>query len=458
MFHSYQTEYSASSTSTAVIWEKAISQYIGFRGTPVKVMQESEDEIFLAGPVFCAAMKILSGLDPKGDSVGANLAAMRTAKEAATEDELGHAEAVEHLAAGEFSAAARRWDAVLEARPGDILAHKCAHETWFLVGDAVAMRASTEAALGRLEPDHPAYAVAASQHGFALEETGDYSGAEAWGRLAIDMAPSDCWALHCLAHVYESQNRHSEALALLDAKKRHWSEQNLLNAHIWWHLALRQIEVGDFDAALQVFDTNLADVPASNRFRLTDGTSLLWRLELEGVNVGARWRGLADKWANEATLHTNAFLDLHAALAFARSPDHTAADLYFDSLSAAFADDHSENAEIYRTVLQPLVDAVRQFPEDPGRAAAKIAPLLPSLNRIGGSIVQREIVERSYSSALIAHGGAQEARDWLAPKLERHPNTPWLLRQKANAVEALGQTAKATLLRRRADLMFGGWA
>lgn len=454
MLDRFQTEVSMSHTETAAVWHSAIGDYLDYSGSPVGDLQTVQDDTFLLGPVFCAAMKLISGMDPTGESVGENLVAMRKAVPAALDAERDHAKAVELMLLGDFSGAARIWDKVLEARPGDILAHKCAHETWFLVGNAKQMLASTTAALSRLDISHPSYAVAAAQHGFALEENGDYAAAESWGRLALDMAPSDCWALHCLAHVYETQNRHSDAIALLDAKKPFWSKQNLLNAHIWWHLALRQIETEDFASALAVFDAHLRDVTASNRFRLTDGTSLLWRLELAGINVGDRWSVMAEKWAQNATLHTNAFLDMHAALAFSRCPDGPAARVFFDSLEGAFDGLEHENAASFHKVVKPLARAFSCYQSDPVTAAQTIEHLLPDLHRIGGSIVQREIVERSYSSALLVTNQTARSQAWLEPKLLQHPNTPWVLRHAAKVATLQGDTARATLLQRRSDLMF----
>lgn len=457
MLDNFQTDVSISNSDSLSAWHDAMADYLNFSGTPVGDLEAVNDDAFLLGPVFCAAMKLLSGLDPAGVSIGKNIATMRNALASVSGAERGHATAVEKMLLGDFSGAARAWDAVLVDRPGDILAHKCAHETWFLVGNAPAMLESTLAALSHIDPDHPAFAVAAAQHGFALEENGDYAAAESWGRLALEIAPSDCWALHCLAHVYETQNRHSDAMALLDAKKPFWSKQNLLNAHIWWHLALRQIEVRDYASALLVFDTHLSDVAASNRFRLTDGTSLLWRLELAGVDVGKRWMLMAEKWAKNATLHTNAFLDLHAALAFSRCPDVPASQVFFDSLGSAFDGCVDETAQTFHTVVKPLVRAFSRYQACPLAASGEIEMLLPDLHRLGGSIVQREIVERSYSSALLATGQYAKSERWLAPKLVQHPNTSWVLRDAAQAAMQRGDTTQSTLLQRRADLMFGSF-
>ncbi|MEP4198368.1 MAG: hypothetical protein ABJL99_22325 [Aliishimia sp.] len=452
----FGADWTCSDTATISLWNAAMDSYLDFSGSPVGDVQSITDPEFLAGPAFCAAMKLLSGMDPSDPSILRNLEDMQAARTGGVED--GHATAVDLLARGEPTAAAFAWDEVLTRRPNDILAHKCSHETWFLVGNGAAMRASTSTALQRLPSSAPCFAVVAAQHGFALEETGDYAEAEGWDRIALDLAPRDCWALHCLAHVFESQNRHNEAMGLLEAKQPIWTKQNLLSAHIWWHLALRLIEMGEITAAMAIFDDTLAHTPASNQFRLTDGTSLLWRLELHGVDVGDRWRLMADKWGKAAQTHQNAYLDLHSAFAFASCPDHAAVSLYFDSLEVAFEGASSEQANTYAEVVLPLVDAIRVFPDDKSKAARLIAPLLPELHRIGGSIVQREIVERSFTSALIATHQPEKVARYLDPKIATHPNTPWILRDRAAASERMGDVAHATLLRRRADAMFAGWS
>jgi len=50
---------------------------------------------------------------------------------------------------------------------------------------------------------------------------------------------------------------------------------------------------------------------------LIDASSLLWRLQLAGVDAGARWSELAAAWAPRAEDAHCAFADLHAMMAFA---------------------------------------------------------------------------------------------------------------------------------------------
>jgi hypothetical protein len=97
---------------------------------------------------------------------------------------------------------------------------------------------------------------------------------------------------------------------------------------------------------------------ATTPFRLSDVASLLWRLEHAGADVGGRWGTVADRMADRPERHASGFLDLHMALAFQRVPDHEMAAEFFDGVAGSHADDPSENGDIFRSVVTPLVGCV----------------------------------------------------------------------------------------------------
>ncbi len=453
----FGTDITIGQPDTINIWNAAMRDYLRFQGAPIGDLKVADDPDFLLGPVYCGVMKLLSGFDPRSSTVQRDLTNARHAAEGVSTDERLHLDAMEAMAAGNFSTAGHIWDKCLTKRPNDVMALKGSHESFFMVGALDDMLRSAKSALDAANPEGEAYHVAVGQYAFALEENGHYAEAEAYGRLGLSLEPEDCWSMHCLAHVFESQNRHQDGMGLLKANQPIWKEQNLLNAHIWWHMALRLVEAQEFDAALELFDEELAHIPANNQFRLTDSTSLLWRLQLCGVDVGNRWSAEAEKWEAYAETHSNPFLDMHAALAFASTPDTEASSRFFDTLKSAHQDSDHEVGDIFRTVVRPLVDAIRLYPQDKQKAQAAFEPLLPTFQRLGGSIVQRQIVERSYSSALIATSNHAKAGAFLDEKLRTAPNVSWLLRDRAKAAELAGNTQAATLYDRRADLMLSAW-
>lgn len=377
-------------------WDDAWAQFFHFRGDPIATLAPAveADDGFVLGPIFCAAYRTLGGVSIDDRDLFRELTLARE-RRGGTERERAHLDALELLVSGEFTAAAERWD--LAARDTlDLAAIRLAHDVWLHAGDAEGRLRTSSRAVEQWMPSDPGYSFVLGQHAFGLEEAGRFGEAERVGWQALELDPDDLWALHALAHVYESTENQSAAIDLLRGRQDNWSTQESLAVHIWWHLGLRLIAAESFDEVFDIYDAIALD--ATTPFRLSDLTSLLWRLELVGVDVGDRWPVLADRWAARPERHTCGFLDLHAAFAFARVPDHPAAEQFFGSLGHAHDEDRSENADTFRAIVTPLVGAIRCFAAgDPSTALALLDPLgRLGTHRIGGSIAQRAIIDLTH--------------------------------------------------------------
>lgn len=387
-------------------WDEAWDDLLHFRGDPLGRLAEPNrvDESFALGPVFCAAYRLLGGARPDSPEIAADLD--RAGRRARTEREVGHAAAAAALAAGEFTEAGRRWEALARGTR-DLAAVRLAHDVYLHVGDDRGkLRASTDA-VGSWSAGDPGWGFVQGQHSFALQESGRYSEAEEFGWAALEHDPLDLWALHALAHIYESTGDQDAALGLLRGRQATWSEQHALAVHVWWHLALRLIAAGQLDEALGIHDDQAP--AATTAFSLCDLASLLWRLELAGADVGGRWAGLADAFAVRRERHTCGFLDLHAALVYARCPDHPEASVFFSGVSTAHTGADSENADIFVSVVRPLVEAIRVGGADPAGALRLLGTVGGGLHRIGGSVVQRDLVHMTRTAL----------EDRLGPEAER---------------------------------------
>lgn len=370
-------------------WDEAWDDLLHFRGDPLGRLAEPNraDESFALGPVFCAAYRLLAGARPDSPEIAEDLD--RAGRRARSERELGHAAAAAALAAGEFTEAGRRWEALARGTR-DLAAVRLAHDVYLHVGDdRRRLRAST-AAVESWSAGDPGWGFVQGQHSFALEESGRYREAERFGWLALEHDPLDLWALHALAHIYESTGDQAAALGLLRGRQATWSDQHALAVHIWWHLALRLLAAGRLDEALEIHDDQAA--AATTAFSLCDLASLLWRLELAGADAGSRWADLADAFAARRERHTCGFLDLHAALVYARCPDHPEAAVFFSGVSAAHTGADSENADTFISVVRPLAEAIRVGDAYPAEARRLLDSIGGRLHRIGGSVVQRDLV------------------------------------------------------------------
>ena len=378
-------------------WERAWEQYLHYRGDPVTVASEAgrNDESFVMGPVFAAVYRVLAGTPSGSPALAADAIRARSRASGSGDRESAHVRALELLLAGEFTQAARTWDGIAFGGR-DFAAVRFAHDVYLHVGDDLG-RLSSSSHAEEAWRAKPGWGFVAGQHAFALEEVGRYDEAEELGRLALSLDPDDLWARHALAHVYESTDDTPAALALLEGSVERWSGQELLATHIWWHLALRLLASGDPGGALAIFDERQPH--ASTAFQLCDQTSLLWRLELTGCDAGDRWDALADRWDEVAERHTCGFLDVHAALAFSRKPDHPGAARWFRGLDRRGACT-SENDRTFIDVVAPLARAFRaKAAGDTDRFVAVVDGLGRSARWIGGSIAQRDLINLTRQTA-----------------------------------------------------------
>ncbi len=369
-------------------WHRAWSDAMHFVGDPFAELAtaNADDDGFAMGSIFCAAYRVLGGSPFNAPALGLDLE--RARRRARSPREVAHLDAVESLAAGNFSAAAERWDRIGEG-DADFAAVRFAHDVYLHIGEVERRVASGEQAMARFAGS-PAESFVTGQHAFSLEEAGAYDEAEVLGWRALEADPLDLWALHALAHVFESTDDQDAAMRLLVDRAPTWTTQDSLAVHIHWHHALRMIAGGSFDEALGVFDRIVPD--ATTPFRLGDLASLLWRLELEDVDVGERWLVVADRYAVASERHTSGFLDLHMALAFARVPHHPEAAVFFGGVASSHAEDRSENGEIFRGIVVPLVEAIRVSADRPSEAVDLIDGVAERSHRIGGSIAQRDLL------------------------------------------------------------------
>lgn len=389
---------SAADPATVDVWRAAYDRMLCFTGDPFEILvplNETDDRLVM-GPVFTVAYRLLGGVNPADPAVVGELAMLDRRAEGADERERGHIEAVRLLHAGEFLAAAERWDAVTRQWPEDFTAFRFVHDVCLHIGDDTLRLPSAERAAVTWPARSRAAGLAGGLLAFSLEEVGRYDEAEEVGRRALAVDPGDLWTRHALAHVYESTDRHADSLDLLQSTSARWSHQDLLANHMWWHVGLRLTNHGDLTNAHKVLRDHLRSTTA---FGLADSTSLMWRLRLAGLDVDAtRWQTEADRWMANANLNTCGFLDLHAAIALAAAPGAVAADQFWDGALAEHPG-ASYNDTTFRQVVVPLTVGFRALGDgDRPRAHALLAPTSAALHRIGGSVVQREIVGRTVAS------------------------------------------------------------
>lgn len=367
-------------------WNRAWSEFLHFTGDPVAMMTEANesDDEFAMGSVMAALYLITSGSPLEAAELRTHVDRARRRQHTAVER--AHVAALDRLAAGDVTAAAEAWSAL--GVDGDFVAHRFAHDLYLHVGDADRRLHWGERA-DRRDWGELRHFVD-GMHAFTLNEVGRFDEATEFGRRSLDADPLDLWARHALAHVYEDTAEDEASFELLRDTTDVWAGQDMLANHLWWHLALRLLDIGAVGDVLSIFDHR---IPSSDTpFRLCDLSSLLWRTELAGYNVGDRWIALADTWDRMTERHTCGFLDLHASVTYLRCPDHPGASRWFAEVDTE-PQVSGELREIFVQVGRPIVDAFRARDRGDGAAFHSILDRLgDETARIGGSNAQRHLI------------------------------------------------------------------
>lgn len=291
----------------------------------------------------------------------------------------------------DLPAAVRALETVLEAHPADALAMKLSHAIRFVQGDMKGMRRSVERVRPAYDGDHPAYGYLLGCHAFSLEETGDYRAAEQQGREAVSRCSDDAWGLHAVAHVYDMTCDAKGGLDWLSGREASWAHCNNFRYHVWWHKALMHLDLGQVDQVLELYDSQIRAEKTDDYRDISNGASLLGRLELEGIDVGDRWEELADFSMERTEDGCLIFADLHYLLALIGGNRE-------DAIIAMMARLHNAaNTSENQTSAMGLEAAkgLRAFGEaDYSTAFTNLSRARRALQLAGGSHAQRDIFER----------------------------------------------------------------
>ena len=410
-------------------YETALEQFQSYVGDPIATI----DEALQAAPAFITghmlkAMVLYTLAERKFvPMVTQALDAARRNAARANDRELGLIAAGELLVEGRWDTACQTLDRVLADHPRDALALQVGHLLDFYRGDSLNLRNRISRVLPQWDTSVPGYSYVLGMHAFGLEEMNQYPEAEATALHALSLQPRDGWAVHAAVHVMEMQGRIDQGIQFLTSREGDWAPNNAFAFHNFWHLALFYMDGAHHDRALALFDGHIHPEPAAYVLSLLDATALLWRLRLEGVDVGDRFARVADDW--EARLDSEpgfyAFNDVHAAMAFVATGHETALSRLVLRMRDAAAKEGT-NAAMTREVGLPLVEGVAAF--ERGRyaeAIAAIEPMRDRAHRFGGSHAQRDLITLTLIEAAIRSDDRSRARHYIAERLVHKPKSEW---------------------------------
>lgn len=401
-------ELTAASGEAARAFDETVWAYAGFSrepGVPLKRALKADPAMPMALCLqgYFLHLMGLPALATKARGIHASLQKISVVNSR----EKDHISALGAWCDGELERTCEILDGILREHPRDFLALKLANYLYFYMGDAANVRDGPARALRHWDEGTPGFSHLLALHAFGLEECGDYAAAERAGRRATGINPADPWAVHSVAHVMEMQNRAAEGAAWIEELAPHWDAANFFRFHLWWHLALLHWGEGRGDAALKLYDARVWGDGSSENLSLTNDISMLARLEIAGVDVGARWDAAAKVVREQAGGSVMAFVDAHYALALGTVPP---------------LEERGTTARVHASVGRAVCEAVVAWRAgEHARAAAQLAPVRKDLRKLGGSHAQRDLFVLILLDSALKSGDRALAKTVLAERSAQRP-------------------------------------
>ena len=412
-----------------------VEGFLGYTPRVLEVLDSAEHDPSLIVQAAAAVLWMFSESPAGPPKARAHLERAAAAALPATERERLFAHAVAQWVDADLGGALATHELLAREHPRDLASLKLGQVHAFNLGDSPTMlRLALHAA--------PAAQDIAWMHGllaFGHEQCHRLDAAEHEARFALAMRPAEPWAQHALAHVMLTDGRLAEGAAFMARVSAQWQGlTSFMRCHNWWHLALFELELGHDAAALALYDREVWGVDKSYSQDQVGAVSLLARLELAGVDVGARWDELALWLAGRSADQVQPFLDMQYLYGLARA-GRPEADTLMANIEAFAPHSPAAAREAWLRVAVPacrglLAHARGRWSE----AADQLEQALPRLASIGGSHAQRELFEQIHVDALQRSGRFAAVQNLLQPRANAQPQSVRRRRRLAAGDAALG--------------------
>jgi hypothetical protein len=336
-----------------------------------------------------------------------------------------------------------------EEFPRDLVIVKTHQYLEFNRGDAPAMlRVALQAAAANADVPYVHGMTA-----FAYEQCHLLDAAESAARTALAMRRKEPWAQHALAHVLLTRGRIDEGAQVLEGMADSWTGLNsFMVTHLWWHLALFYLSQGRGEAVLDLYDRRCWGVAKDYSQDQIGAVSLLARLELAGVEVGARWQELGSHLAARARDTLLPFLTIQYLYGLARAARPEAAVL-LESVRRRAETAAAFTRAVWREVALPGCEGLYAYARgDYTEAWRHLAASVPRMADIGGSHAQRDLFEQILLDTAVRTGRLGIAQRMLELRRVADPDGVPVNSALAGVYAELGLPDLADRARARASL------
>jgi len=386
---------------------------------------EADPDCALANALFGLLMHGAKhvALRPKLDS---SLARAKQHSQGITKREQHYVNALEHAANGHLFETVACYEAILADNPTDGFAQSLLQAELFWLGDMGRALESSKKIAPHWNESVPGYSEFLANYAFELEEAGHYAEAEEAGKKAVSLVPENIWATHAVTHVLYMQGRHNEGFDWIEGLQNNWDGLNQMQFHIWWHKSLFMLEQGKHDDILVAYDAwirnkdhKLVQAMPDLYIDLQNGASILWRLELAGVDVGNRWQEMAELVLNRIDDNNSPFTSAHFAVILAAVGDYDSCDRLIQSMQDFALNDSQTLASHYsKAAIPAALAAVAHRRGDYALVLEMLLPYRQNLWMMGGSHAQQDLFFQILVSAA-AMAGKRELVDSLLSEIEQ---------------------------------------
>jgi tetratricopeptide (TPR) repeat protein len=353
-----------------------------------------------------------------------NVAAARAALAAAMElppglpREAGHIAIFDLVFAGRSDAAIAVLYAHLSAWPRDALVLASAANPNGLIGASgrIGQKHQIVEMMDSLAPHYGDDFWFLAYHAMALSEDGQLTSARPKIERSLAANPNNAHGAHGFAHIcYESGER-ATACAFLSSWLTTYPRNGFFHGHLNWHLALFELQAGNWDQAMQLYRDAIALDRHSGgpQQKMSDGAAFLWRSELAGrPRDTAAWRAMYEYASSALPRPGNGLADLHVIVAQAVMGDDAALDVRANQMQDLAREGRYPSGS-YLPALSRGFTAFEQG--DFSAAIDALAPLVGESERIGGSRAQHDLIEFTLLRAYLDANRPEEARRLLSAR------------------------------------------
>lgn len=379
----------------------------GIVGTMKRIKEADPD--YVLGPLLQSRFKLSSHRLETSPELQASLKEMEDLAntQPVTDWEMKLVGVVKDFATGHCHKSLRILEEMVVDNPRDFFALRLAYMFALTLGDWAGIKSIMPKVLATWTPDMAFYGYIHGMYGFVLNEFKQPKEAEKYTSKALNINPCDCWSTHATAHILVETNRAEEGIKFMEKNETKWTTGTFLLEHNYWHWALFHLDKGDYESVIGILDDYIiSECCPGTSFALCDASSLLYRLEMEGVPTGKRWETINSLW--NPSEHASVFIEVHMMMNHLCAKDYESANSLLESCEKFISEGKGTSWEVTKEVGVSLCEAMIAF--DKAKYDDVVELLLPvrdDVIRIGGSNAQRDVFNLLLTHAAIQCSGSK---------------------------------------------------